>query len=319
MTEHYQITAKSNPDSAGLTVNVLPQGASISGITVHLADRSTDVVLGYSSTKDYSSDPFYMGSTVGPVANRLRDGKFSIASESFAIDVNELDRANLLHGGAKGLHQQTFEPAPSHDGHALAFSLELAHLEDGFPGDRTITVRYVLVDPLSLQIDFFATTSQPTIMNLASHPYFNLGGPLSDHELKVNAKAFNEVDDRLLPTGVLHSVVGTALNFRDWRTLKSTPIDNSFVLSKRSSLHHAASLRLASSNLQLDCLTTQAALQIYTGDDLSAPFTTRAGICLEAQGFPDAPNHASAPSIALMPGQIYRHRTLYRFGHIAEK
>jgi len=319
MTEHYQITAKSNPDSAGLTVNVLPQGASISGITVHLADRSTDVVLGYSSTKDYSSDPFYMGSTVGPVANRLRDGKFSIASESFAIDVNELERANLLHGGAKGLHQQTFEPAPSHDGHALAFSLELAHLEDGFPGDRTITVRYVLVDPLSLQIDFFATTSQPTIMNLASHPYFNLGGPLSDHELKVNAKAFNEVDDRLLPTGVLHSVVGTALNFRDWRTLKSTPIDNSFVLSKRSSLHHAASLRLASSNLQLDCLTTQAALQIYTGDDLSAPFTTRAGICLEAQGFPDAPNHASAPSIDLMPGQIYRHRTLYRFGHIAEK
>ena len=319
MTEHYQITAKSNPDSAGLTVNVLPQGASISGITVHLADRSTDVVLGYSSTKDYSSDPFYMGSTVGPVANRLRDGKFSIASESFAIDVNELKRANLLHGGFKGLHRQIFEPAPSHDGRALAFSLELAHLEDGFPGDRTITVRYVLVDPLSLQIDFFATTSQPTIMNLASHPYFNLGGPLSDHELKVNAKAFNEVDDRLLPTGVLHSVVGTALNFRDWRTLKSTPIDNSFVLSKRSSLHHAASLRLASSNLQLDCLTTQAALQIYTGDDLSAPFTTRAGICLEAQGFPDAPNHASAPSIALMPGQIYRHRTLYRFGHIAEK
>jgi aldose 1-epimerase len=319
MTEHYQITAKSNPDSAGLTVNVLPQGASISGITVHLADRSTDVVLGYSSTKDYSSDLFYMGSTVGPVANRLRDGKFSIASESFAIDVNELERANLLHGGAKGLHQQTFEPAPSHDGHALAFSLELAHLEDGFPGDRTITVRYVLVDPLSLQIDFFATTSQPTIMNLASHPYFNLGGPLSDHELKVNARAFNEVDDRLLPTGVLHSVVGTALNFRDWRTLKSTPIDNSFVLSKRSSLRHAASLRLASSNLQLDCLTTQAALQIYTGDDLSAPFTTRAGICLEAQGFPDAPNHASAPSIDLMPGQIYRHRTLYRFSHIAEK
>ena len=319
MTEHYQITAKSSPDSAGLTVNVLPQGASISGITVHLADRSTDVVLGYSSTKDYSSDLFYMGSTVGPVANRLRDGKFSIASESFAIDVNELDRANLLHGGAKGLHQQTFEPALSHDGRALAFSLELAHLEDGFPGDRTITVRYVLVDPMSLQIDFFATTSQPTIMNLASHPYFNLGGPLSDHELKVNARAFNEVDDRLLPTGVLHSVVGTALNFRDWRTLKSTPIDNSFVLSKRSSLRHAASLRLASSNLQLDCLTTQAALQIYTGDDLSAPFTTRAGICLEAQGFPDAPNHASAPSIDLMPGQIYRHRTLYRFSHIAEK
>ncbi|MBT6181667.1 MAG: hypothetical protein HOI00_06955, partial [Halieaceae bacterium] len=183
-----------------MTVNVLSQGASITGMTVQLAGRSRDVVLGYSSAEDYASDPFYMGSTVGPVANRLRDGKFSIASESFALEVNEVDRANLLHGGAKGLHQQTFEPAPQRDGHSLALSLELAHLEDGFPGDRTITVRYVLVDPLSLQIDFVATTSHPTIMNLASHPYFNLGGPLRDHELKVNAKAFSEVDNRLLPT-----------------------------------------------------------------------------------------------------------------------
>ncbi|MBT6266051.1 MAG: galactose-1-epimerase, partial [Halieaceae bacterium] len=224
-----------------------------------------------------------------------------------------------LHGGAKGLHQQTFEPAPQRDGHSLALSLELAHLEDGFPGDRTITVRYVLVDPLSLQIDFVATTSQPTIMNLASHPYFNLGGPLRDHELKVNAKAFSEVDNRLLPTGALPSVVGTTLNFQEWRTLGNTPVDHNFVLSGASTLRHAASLRLASSNLQLDCLTTQAALQIYTGDDLSAPFITRAGICMEAQGFPDAPNQATAPSIDLMPGQIYRHKTLYRVGHIAEK
>lgn len=319
MTEHYQISSKTNPDSAGLTINVLPRGASITGMTVHLADMTRDVVLGYSSAKDYASDPFYMGSTVGPVANRLRDGKFSVASESFALEVNEVERANLLHGGAKGLHQQTFEPAPQRDDHSLALSLELAHLEDGFPGDRTITVRYVLVDPLSLQIDFVATTSQPTIMNLASHPYFNLGGPLRDHELKVNAKAFSEVDNRLLPTGALHSVVGTTLNFQEWWTLGNTPVDHNFALSGASTLRHAASLRLASSNLQLDCLTTQAALQIYTGDELSAPFTPRAGICLEAQGFPDAPNQASAPSIDLMPGQIYRHRTLYRFGHIAEK
>ena len=319
MAEHYQISSKTNPDSAGLTINVLPRGASITGMTVHLADMTRDVVLGYTSAKDYASDPFYMGSTVGPVANRLRDGKFSIASESFALEVNEIDRANLLHGGAKGLHQQTFEPAPQRDDRSLTLSLELAHLEDGFPGDRTITVRYVLVDPLSLQIDFVATTSQPTIMNLASHPYFNLGGPLRDHELKVNAKAFSEVDNRLLPTGALHSVVGTTLNFQEWWTLGNTPVDHNFVLSGASTLRHAASLRLASSNLQLDCLTTQAALQIYTGDALSAPFTPRAGICLEAQGFPDAPNQASAPSIDLMPGQTYRHRTLYRFGHIAEK
>ncbi len=148
-----------------------------------------------------------MGSTVGPVANRLRNGRFSIAGESFAIDINEIERSNVLHGGRNGLHQRGFQASTSRDHRSIEFSLTLSHLEDGFPGDRTLTVRYTLTDTLSLQIDFIAKSDRTTIMNLANHAYFNLGGALSDHELKVNADMFSEVDERLLPTGALHSVI----------------------------------------------------------------------------------------------------------------
>gem|GEM_PF-6643144 len=46
-----------------MTVNLLSQGASITGMTVHLAGSSRDVVLGYAQAEDYASDPFYMGAT----------------------------------------------------------------------------------------------------------------------------------------------------------------------------------------------------------------------------------------------------------------
>jgi aldose 1-epimerase len=47
------------------------------------------------------------------------------------------------------------------------------------------------------------------------------------------------------------------------------------------------------------------------------PFAPRSGICLEAQGFPDAPNQPNFPGIMLEPGANYRPRTFYQFKKIA--
>jgi aldose 1-epimerase len=95
-------------------------------------------------------------------------------------------------------------------------------------------------------------------------------------------------------------------------------LDHNFVLRKNNKLQKAASLRLRDTQLQLDVLTTQPALQVYTGDGLTAPFSARAGICLEAQAFPDAPNQSNFPSIVLTPGRTYRQRTIYRFGELSD-
>ena len=81
----------------------------------------------------------------------------------------------------------------------------------------------------------------------------------------------------------------------------------------------AAQLLLRETGLQLNVLTTQPALQVYTGDYLSQPFHPRQGICLEAQGFPDAPNQPGFPSTRLEAGATYRQRTVYRFAREADR
>lgn len=325
MTQSHRISLATSDQQRGISVDLLNRGATIAGIRVHGVGNlpEVDTVLRYASDSDYDADRFYLGSSVGPVANRLDGGRFDLPSGNFQLAINEPGRQNLLHGGDLGLHQQIFQPSPTRDSHRHVFSLALPHLSDGFPGDRLVTIRYELIDPTSLQCDFMASTDRPTVMNLANHAYFNLGGSLEAHELRIFATGYTPANDRQIPTGAIAGLSETTdkgddLDFRDWRALRDQALDHNFVLIGGAKLREAASLRLIESNLQLDVLSTQPAIQVYTGDGLASPFAPRDGICLEAQGFPDAPNQPAFPSILLEPGQTYRQRTVYRFSEIKD-
>lgn len=315
MHNSHTIFRKAADDERQITVHLLNKGATIAGITISGVgvNPRSDVVLSYPTPAEFDSDPYYLGATVGPVANRLKDGYFDLPNGKYSLEMNEPVRSNLLHGGINGLHQQTFQVSPTRADNAVVFSLALPHLADGFPGDRLITVRYELLEDLSLQFDFAASTDRTTVMNLANHAYFNLGGPLSDHELTLNTGQYTPVNDRLIPTGEISPLKGSALDYSDWKALGDTEIDHNFVLPEGGKLRRAASLRLRATQLQLDVLTTQPALQVYTGDGLNTPFAPRSGICLETQGFPDAPNQPNFPNITLEPGATYRQRTIHRF------
>ncbi len=318
MHNSHTIFRKAADDERQITVHLRNKGATIAGISlsgfgVH---SQSDVVLSYPSADEFDSDPYYLGATVGPVANRLKDGCFDLPTGTHVVEINEPARSNVLHGGIDGLHQQTFQASPTRADNAVVFSLALPHLADGFPGDRLITVRYELLENLSLQFDFAASTDRTTVMNLANHAYFNLGGPLSEHELSLNAGEYTPVNDWLIPTGEIAPLKGSTLDYSDWKALGDTAIDHNFVLPEDGKLRRAASLRLRATQLQLDVLTTQPALQVYTGDGLNTPFAPRSGICLEAQGFPNAPNQGNFPNIVLEPGATYRQRTIYQFKEI---
>jgi aldose 1-epimerase len=63
-------------------------------------------------------------------------------------------------------------------------------------------------------------------------------------------------------------------------------------------------------------------MQFYSGNFLDGTvsgrdrYRYRTGFCLEAQHFPDSPNHPSFPTTVLRPGETYSQRTVYRFSVI---
>jgi aldose 1-epimerase len=69
----------------------------------------------------------------------------------------------------------------------------------------------------------------------------------------------------------------------------------------------------------VDCLTTEPAVQVYTGNGLNGSligssgttYRQSEGFTLETQHFPDSPNKPNFPSTELKPGQEFHSTTAY--------
>ena len=118
-------------------------------------------------------------------------------------------------------------------------------------------------------------------------------------------------------------VAGTPLDYTHERSLRDALVaypaglDHSYVLASgrrdAPSLDRVATLINRANGLSLDIATTQPCLQVYTASQLTTPLRPFTAICLEAQGFPNGPNHALGRSASwVSAGQATTQRIVYR-------
>ena len=301
----------------GLRVTVLNYGATLRGLEVPGIDGPIDAVLSYPRDEDYLTDAFYLGSTVGPYANRIAGACFELDANTFDLEANEVPSGNCLHGGRTGLHQRVFDMQRDEQGLKVECHAHLADGAGGFPGNRSVSVVYQLLDEHTLAIDFSVETDRDTVVSLANHAYFSFGGPLAEHEIRILADEYTPVDDAMIPTGEIRSVAETEFDLRTLQALGDRQFDHNFVLSSTADgARPAAQLRLAATGVHMNMYTTQIGLQLYTGDYLVTPFAPRRGLCLEAQAFPDAPNQPGFPSARVAAGSRYWQRSIFEFSTI---
>jgi aldose 1-epimerase len=334
-------------NSHGMSVRVLTLGATVQSLVV--PDRHgqpADVVLGHTSVREYAAQPFYCGATVGRYANRIARGRFALDGSQYSLETN--DGANHLHGGRHGFHTAVWtvgsvEPAASSDsGSAARVILALVSPAGagGYPGELSVTAAFSLNERNELTVEYRARSDAATIVNISNHSYFNLAGETADadilaHRLELAADYFTPVDAGLIPTGELRAVAGGAFDFRtpaaigarmaderDEQIRIGAGYDHNFVLNgAQRSLRSAAHLHDPSTSRSMELLATAPALQLYTGNHLNGTavgksgraYRRHAGLCLEPQHYPDAPNQPDFPSARLDPGDTYVNIIVYRF------
>jgi aldose 1-epimerase len=326
-------------NSHGIEARIMTYGAAIVSLkTPDRAGHFGNIVLGFDALDPYLAGVPYFGATVGRYANRIANGRLELDGKRYQLPQN--DGPNSLHGGKRGFDKRVWQPEPSEtpQGPALRLTYVSAAGEEGYPGELTAHVTYRLGNDDTLAIEFDATTTAPTVVNLANHAYFNLtGDPRStilDHVLSINAERFTPVDATLIPTGELLAVAGTPLDFRTPHRIGSRindadeqlrlghGYDHNWVLNKPAAgkLTFAARLSEAASGRVVEIRTTQPGLQFYSGNFLDGKpagsgtvFGFRTGLCLETQHFPDSPNQPAFPSTILRPRQVYSEKTVFAF------
>lgn len=319
-TEGQEVSLYTLTNERGFAVTITNYGGAV--VSLKAPDRNGrfgNVVLGFETLDEYVRNPRYFGGLIGRHANRIDHGKFSLNGTEYQLTQN--NGVNHLHGGFRGFDKRIWE-AKTEDS-VLQLEYLSADNEEGYPGNLRASVAYTLSEN-TIEIDYEATTDRDTIVSLTNHSYFNLagGGDILSHELVLNADSFTPVSDDLIPTGEIKSVENTPMDFRNSRPIEHGGYDHNFVLNDYDgSLRLAARLYEPTSGRVLEILTTAPGIQFYSGNFLDGsligrggvPYEQYAGLCLEPQHFPDAPNHANFPSTTLRPGETYRHNSVYRF------
>lgn len=323
----------------GMQVSVTNYGAIVQSLLVKNRDgKFEDIVMGYDKVEDYLKGSPYFGAIVGRYGNRIGKGKFTLEGVEYSLATN--NGANHLHGGFKGFDKVVWnaEPIQKKDEVCVKLTYLSADGEEGYPGNLKITVVYTLTNNDELKIDYLANTDKATLCNLTHHGYFNLSGncqrDILDHKLWINADRFTPVDNGLITTGELRSVIGTAFDFTQPTTIgsrineKSDQLkfgqgyDHNWVLNDvDGSLKLQASLYDSLTGRFVEIWTTEPGMQFYSGNFLDGSnigkggtvYNYRTGLCLETQHYPDSPNRPEFPTTVLKPGETYKSRTIYHF------
>ncbi|MFM8658141.1 MAG: aldose epimerase family protein [Chthoniobacterales bacterium] len=320
--------------SSGVQASVTNLGATLVSLQVPDSNGSMgEVVLGLPRAEDYLRHAgSYFGATLGRFANRIAGGRFSLDGRGYQLNANNAPGGIPchLHGGQHGFHRQlwTVEDVKPD---AVRFRYRSADGEEGYPGNLSVVATYQVGPGRVLTWTAEATTDAPTIVNVVHHPYWNLSGngatTIDQHILQLLAESYLPVTEGLIPTGEIRSVAGTLMDFRQPRTVggeESCDYDHCWVLNRQSAgddLTLAARLSDPFSGRVLEISTNQPGIQFYDGKYLDGsvtgrtgtPHGPRAGLCLEPQNFPDAPNHPNFPESRLEPGEVYTNIVVYKF------
>ncbi|XP_063993195.1 galactose mutarotase-like isoform X2 [Diachasmimorpha longicaudata] len=205
IVKRYTLTNKTKA-----SVTLITWGAGIQAIRVP-DNRGIlgDVVLGFDEIDGYWKNR-HIGRTLGRVTRRL------------SPDI----QSNLSNPQVRGFsHDATGFDNVNWESYILGKQVVMSHVSQNHkihPGDLLSQVKYTWSDDNELLVDFTATATRPTAVDITSFCLFNLAGhgmgpeELNKHVVSINADRYLHSDVRTkLPSGAIRSVRKTRFDLRN--------------------------------------------------------------------------------------------------------
>jgi aldose 1-epimerase len=324
-----------------MRVAIIDRGATLTMMEVpDRQGRARNVVLALPDVAAFERTQRRWGGIIGRYAGRIADARFTLDGRKHSLTPGR--NGVTLHGGPDGFDSRMWHAETRRDAMSSSaiFRLTSPAGDQGFPGRLSVEVTYRLMDRMNeLRIEYRATTTAPTVFNPTNHMFLNLGGAdsgtIDTHRLRLFAKLYVESDARKIPTGRLLPVAGTPLDFRRLRWLVASRAAAHPLLAWSGGFDHAYLLRndpaarpqpVAAvedprSGRRLAIDSTEPAVVFNSGNGFDGTetgaegvaYAKYAGLALETQHLPDAPNQPSFASTVVRPGHLFRSVTVYHF------
>lgn len=319
----------------GMEITVMNFGALLTNIFV--PDKNgvkKDVALACDCMDTFYQNLSFLGSTVGPSANRIGGAVAQIDGVTYHLDKN--DGENNLHSDIpNGMNKMLWDAEEKEN--AVTFTTSLKDGAMHLPGNRSFSVTYTLTEENEIKIDYYVTSDKNTIINMTNHSYFNLAGhdagSIVNHEVQLNASHYTEIFPGAIPTGNIVSVKGTPLDFTsrkqiakeidaDFEQLQLVKgYDHNFVVDNYDgTLREIAQVWEPESGRTMKVFTDLPGVQFYTGNNMDKDngkdgmvYLMRYGLCLETQYYPDSIHHDNFPSTIFGPDRPFKSTTIYQF------
>ncbi|NIB41548.1 galactose mutarotase [Pseudomaricurvus alkylphenolicus] len=310
----------------GASVCVLNFGARLTELNIPTRRYGTiNTILGFDHPETYLQDAMFHGAIAGRYCNRIGDARFTLNGKVFELPAN--NGKHHLHGG-HGFADRIWQLQEKAE-HYVVLTLSSEDGDQGYPGNLSVELRYLLNDDNGLEVQWRARSDQDTIVGLTNHSYFNLAGhgDISSHQLRIAADHYTPVDAELIPTGEIAPVENTVFDLRQLHSLApclngeiaalqaTDGFDHNWARGRSGAMLPSAELYCPDSELRLLVSSTLPGIQCYTGNALGKTgfHGSHEGICLETQFYPDSPNQTGFPSPVLKAGETMAHTTLFQF------
>ena len=240
---------------------------------------------------DLNREDIYYGKTIGPIANRIKDGLIKIDNNNYYLPLNEKGISN--HSGKAGLSNQMFDVSIKEEKVIFTYKTHM------FDGDITFNVIYSFTLDNQIRIDYEVGTTNKAVLSLTNHTFFTLGESCVDNLfINIDADQYIECDkETLLPLSIKPYTKDINLN--------GSVYDSCFLLKDKRVI-------LESTKYQLIIDSNYPCVQIYTDnfeDGVLVKNTnlkTRRGVAIE-------PEDNLLEKILINKDEIYQRYIVYSF------
>ncbi|NJB82976.1 aldose epimerase family protein [Wenyingzhuangia aestuarii] len=282
-------------------------------------------------SKSYTDNAPYFGGTVGRYCSQIKNSKFTLNGKEYPLAANCGD--NNLHGGVVGFDKKVWDVKIIDTDlvSGVAMSLVSKDLEEGFPGNVTVTVTFTLNDQNEFAINYVATPDQDTPLALTNHTYFNLNGfstSIEGHSVKINASNKLAMDETGAALGAVVNLNGENDDLRTSKIIKNvhTAMNDGFehyyIFDKENfQLEKVAEISSNITSRKLEVSTSEPGMLFYTGkytsDEIQREngqqFGKYRGFCCETHRFPNGPNIENSPKSITKAGEEFKSTTIFKF------